>query len=323
MTKKKTVLVTGGAGFIGSHVNLMLHQAGYDTVIFDNLSRGLRESVICGTFVEGDLADPKALDALFSKYPIDAVMHFAAFIDVGESVNHPMLYYRNNVVNTWNLLDAMLKHHVHYFIFSSSASIFGMPLEERISEKHPKSPINPYGEGKWMVEKVAADLTLSHPLRFCALRYFNAAGGDPQGRVPIKKQHHTNLIPRLLCSIRESRPITIYGTDYPTFDGTCIRDYIDVNDLAAAHILAMEKLWDGDSNKLYYNLGNGQGFSVRQVIEAAEKVTGKRVTVVKGERRPGDPPVLIADASHALRELGWRPKTTGLEDIVGNAWRAH
>lgn len=320
---KKNILVVGGAGFIGSHVNKMLHQSGYNTIVFDNLSRGVRATVVTGAFVEGDMADVEALNRLFRTYKIDAVMHFAALTDVGESVTNSMLYYRNNVVNTLNLLEAMKQHHVDLFIFSSSAAIFGIPEKQRISESHPKQPINPYGETKLIVERMLADFSRSYGLRFCALRYFNAAGGDPEGEIRIRRKKENNLIPRLLLSLQQDKgePVTIFGTDYPTPDNTCIRDYIHVSDLADAHILAMEKLFNGEKT-LYYNLGNGNGFSVRQVVQAVEKVTGKTLHIIEGPRRPGDPPILVADCSKASQELGWHPKFPMLETIVEHAWRA-
>lgn len=320
---KKNVLIVGGAGFIGSHVTKLLQKAGYHTVVFDNLSSGLRPAVPHGTFFQGDIGHLDDLETLFTTYTFDAVMHFAGFIDVGESVIDPLCYYRNNVAYTLNLLEAMQSHGVKNIVFSSSAAIFGIPAQTHISEDHPKNPINAYGESKWMVEKMLADFSRAYGLRFCALRYFNAAGADPEGELPIKKNKEINLIPRILSSIQLGKQgsITIFGTDYPTPDGTCIRDYIHVNDLAEAHILAMKQLLNGASN-LYYNLGNGCGFSIRQVIDAVEKVTGESLNIIEGARRAGDPPVLIAKSTKAIQELNWSPKIPLLEEMVSHAWNA-
>jgi UDP-glucose 4-epimerase len=316
------ILVTGGAGFIGSHVNKMLHRAGYQTVVLDNLSSGCREAICYGTFIEGDIADTNLLTDIFDHYPIAAIMHFAAFIDVGESVKNPAKYYLNNVSHTLNLLITMLRYEVKTFIFSSTAAIFGLPLELLIQEDHPCHPINPYGETKWIVEKMLRDFEAAYRIRFCCLRYFNAAGGDPEGEIKNYQQHTHNLIPRILLSLKKSEGIvTINGTDYPTRDGTCIRDYIHIQDLATAHVTAMEQLLAGSSSN-YYNLGNGQGFSVREVIHATEKVLGRKVQVVEGPRRVGDPAFLLADPGKAARELGWHPRYS-LEEMIQHAWRAY
>lgn len=318
----KTILVVGGAGFIGSHVNKMLHQAGYRTIVLDNLSSGSELAVTHGTFIKGDLADTNCLNSLFSTHKIDAVMHFAALIDVGESVRDPAPYYKNNVANTLNLLQAMTQHSVKTFIFSSSAAIYGIPREIFITEDHPCNPINPYGETKWMVERMLKDFEVSYGLKSISLRYFNAAGGDPEGEIKNYKSKETNLIPLVLRSLKEPHgKITIFGTDYPTPDGTCIRDYIHISDLGDAHILAMEQLFAG-GNSTVYNLGNGQGFSVREVIRTVEEVTKRKVTCVEGARRPGDPPVLVANAEKAQIDLGWLPRYTSLGTIVEHAWKA-
>ncbi len=320
--KDLTILIVGGAGFIGSHVNKMLYQAGYQTIVLDNLSRGYRQAVQYGTFIEGDLADTAVLYQIFENYAIDAVMHFAAFIDIGESVKNPAKYYFNNVAHTLNLLTAMLRYEVKTFIFSSTAAIFGHPLHPLINESHPCCPINPYGETKWMVEKILRDFENAYGLKFCCLRYFNAAGGDPEGKIKNYQLHTHNLIPRILLSLKKpDGVVTINGTDYPTPDGTCIRDYIHIEDLGTAHILAMEQLLSGQPSN-YYNLGNGQGFSIRQVIQATEKVLRKKVQVVEGPRRPGDPPFLLADPSKATRELNWHPRYT-LEEMIAHAWKAY
>ncbi len=319
--KKPIVLVVGGAGFIGSYVNKMLNRAGYETVVLDNLSRGHAETVCYGTFIKGDMADTGLLNQIFERHAIAAVMHFAAFIDVGESVHSPAKYYENNVVNTLNLLAAMRRHGVNTFIFSSTAAIFGQPQDAIMKEDHVCRPINPYGETKWMVEKILRDFDHAYGLKFSSLRYFNAAGGDPEGEIKTYPQKASNLIPRILQSLREPEgAITIFGTDYPTPDGTCIRDYIHIEDLGAAHIMAMEKLLKGAPSS-FYNLGNGKGFSIWDVIHTVEKVLNRKVNVIKGKRRPGDPMILLADASKAIRKLGWRPHYT-LEDMIEHAWKS-
>lgn len=317
----KNILVTGGAGYIGSHVVKKFHDYGYNPIVFDNLSLGSKQAVKEEIFVQGDLADCDALDKVFSQYAIDAVMHFAAFIDVGESVLDPAKYYLNNVVNTIKLLEAMRSHGVNILIFSSTAAIFGSPVQEKISETHPCKPINPYGETKLTIEKVLRDYGKAYGLKFSALRYFNAAGGDPKGELKNFKTKESNLIPIVLRSLIRSGLVVINGVDYPTFDGTCIRDYIHVDDLGQAHILAMEKLFQGLPSE-NYNLGNGNGFSIFEVIRAAEKVTGKKVNYKIGPRRPGDPAVLVADSEKAKIELGWNPKYNDLETMITHAWKA-
>lgn len=322
--KKKTVLVVGGAGFIGSHVNKLLHENGYYTIVFDNLSKGNTQAVTRGTFFEGDLANKKDLEKAFSESPIDAVMHFAAYIDVGESINDPAKYYKNNVANTLNLLETMLSYHVKTFIFSSSAAIFGIPNEKStkenfISESDPCSPINPYGESKLMVEKILRDYDKAYGLKSCSLRYFNAAGGDPDKEVKNYKKNESNLIPIVLKSLKNQTEVIINGTDYSTPDGTCVRDYIHVFDLGDAHIAAMQHLLNGKPSTSY-NLGNGRGFSVRQVIKAAEKVTGLSAKVKEGPRREGDPPYLVSNSEKAENELGWHPRFSTLEEMIKHAW---
>lgn len=316
---QKTILIAGGAGFIGSHVNKILNQAGYQTLVLDNLSSGSEKAVTRGTFIEGDLADSNRLDAIFSQNSIDAVMHFAALIDVGESVKDPGPYYQNNVANTLNLLQAMVRHSVKTFIFSSSAAVYGIPEEIFITEKHPCHPINPYGETKWMVEKILRDFEASYGLQSISLRYFNAAGGDPEREVKNYKKKESNLIPLILRSLKSGGKVTVFGTDYPTPDGTCIRDYIHICDLGSAHLLAMERLLKGHSGGIF-NLGNGQGFSVKDVIHTVEEVTGLRVNVINGPRRAGDPPVLVANAEKAQNELGWLPRYPDLKTIIQHAW---
>lgn len=316
------ILVVGGAGFIGSHVTKALGRCGYHPIVFDNLSSGHRDAVTCGTFIQGDLAHPQDLDAVFSAYSIKAVMHFAALIDVGESVVNPAKYYLHNVAYTLNLIEAMRTFEVKTLIFSSSAAIFGLPDEIPVSETHPCRPISPYGQTKLMVEKILHDCDQAYGLKSSCLRYFNAAGGDPKGEIKNYKQKETNLIPLVLRSLKDpSRPLTIYGTDYPIRDGTCVRDYIHLEDLASAHILAMEKLLQGGESA-HYNLGNGNGFSVKEVIMAAEEATGLKVRAVEGERRPGDPPILVANAHKARTELGWVPVHTDIKEMISHAWQA-
>lgn len=320
--QKRTVLVVGGAGFIGSHVNKMLMQKGYSTIVYDNLSRGNKLTLEGSHFIEGDIGDQASLDQLFQNHQIDAVMHFAALIDVGESVKNPAQYYINNVCYTLNLLNAMLRYGVKILIFSSTAAVYGAPLHPLITEEHPTQPINPYGETKLTVEKILRDFDAAYGLRSCCLRYFNAAGGDPEGKIKYYQKKPNNLIPIVLRNIKDqSGTMKINGTDYPTPDGTCVRDYIHIEDLGSAHILAMERLWNGADTAIY-NLGNGFGFSVKEVIAAAEKVTGKKVHVVEGPRRPGDPAILIADAKKAEKQLGWKPQYTKIKTMIEHAWNA-
>jgi UDP-glucose 4-epimerase len=319
---QKTVLVVGGAGYIGSHVTKMLHEVGYNTVVLDNLSRGNRKAVTQGTFIEGDIADNACLETLFKDHKIDAVMHFAALIDVGESIVNPSQYYANNVAATLNLLNAILRHSIKTFIFSSTAAVYGIPLENPIPETHPCKPINPYGESKLFVEKILRDYDQAYGLKSCCLRYFNAAGGDPDGEIKNYKSKESNLIPIALRSLLNPQSkLTIYGSDYPTPDGTCIRDYVHVCDLATAHITAMEQLMQGQPSSIY-NLGTGQGFSVREVIHAIEKVTDKKLNIIEGQRRPGDPPILVADAQRAKKELHWKPRFSSLETMIDHAWKS-
>ena len=321
MQKNLKVLVIGGAGFIGSYINKMLNQAGYQTVVLDNLSQGNRLAVRYGTFIEGDIGDSQALQQIFTTYSIDAVMHFAAFIDVGESVAQPAKYYDNNVCKTLNLLRMMVHYHIPYFIFSSTAAIFGNPLLPRLTEDHPCHPINPYGRTKWMVEKILQDFEVAYGMKSCCLRYFNAAGGDPQGEIKNYQTQVTNLIPRALRSVKTGEALTIFGTDYETPDGTCIRDYVHIADLGKAHLLGLEKLLSGSAS-LTYNLGNGQGYSVKEVIQAVKQVTGHQVLVKEGPRRPGDPAILLADATKIQRELAWSPHYPHLETMIEHAWKA-
>jgi UDP-glucose 4-epimerase len=317
----KKILVVGGAGYIGSHMVKALLDAGHQVVTLDNLSTGFRDAVLGGEFVEGDIADSALLDELLPSHGFDAVMHFAAHIQVGESVENPGKYYTNNVANTLNLLNAMVRHRVNHFIFSSTAAIFGEPQHLPVDEAHPKAPINPYGTSKWMVEQILADFDRAYGLRSVCLRYFNAAGAEPDGLLGWRYEGVTNLIPVVLKVAAGRRPnVTVFGRDYDTPDGTGVRDYIHVMDLCAAHLLALQRLWAGGGSDVF-NLGNGHGFSVQQVIDAARKASGRDIAVEEGARRPGDPATLVADSTRAREILGWRPRYADLDAIVAHAWK--
>lgn len=321
MSSEKTLLVVGGCGYIGSHMVKCLLDAGHRVVVLDNLSTGFRDSLLGGQLVLGDCGDRMALDALFSGRRFDGVLHFASYIQVGESVAQPARYYRNNVANTLTLLDAMKEHGVGPLIFSSTAAVFGEPVRMPIDEAHPRQPINPYGKSKYMVEEMLADFDRACGLRSVALRYFNAAGGDPQARIGERHEPETHLIPLALQAVSGRRPaLKVFGRDYDTPDGTCIRDYIHVDDLADAHLLALEYLWRGGRSGAF-NLGNGAGFSVQEVLDAVARVTGKPVPAQDAPRREGDPARLVADASLAKSTLGWAPRHAGLETIVRHAWQ--
>ena len=317
------ILVCGGAGYIGSHVNKMLSRRGYETVVFDNLVYGHREAVKWGTFVKGDLKNREEIEAVFNYYPIEAVMHFAAYAYVGESVADPEKYYRNNVANTLNLLSVMRKHNCNKLIFSSTCATYGEPESMPIMEKMPQNPINPYGASKLMVERILKDYGNAYGLRYVVLRYFNAAGADPEAEIGEDHDPETHLIPLVLDAASGKRPdIKVFGTDYSTRDGSCIRDYIHVEDLASAHILALEYL-NRDGKSDFFNLGNEQGTSVLEVIEAARKVTGKEFQVTLADRRPGDPAVLVGSSEKAKEILGWKPRYGDIEIIVRHAWEWH
>lgn len=314
------ILVVGGAGYIGSHMVKYLSRRGHAVTVLDDLSTGHRDAVIGAELVVGSLADRALLDQLLSQGGFDGVMHFAASSLVGESVADPAKYYRNNVAGTQNLLDAMREHGPQCFIFSSTAAIFGNPVSELIDEEHPKAPINPYGRSKLMVEQMLADYDAAYGLRSSCLRYFNAAGADPEGELGERHDPETHLIPLVLQAASGRRShISIFGDDYDTPDGTCIRDYIHVEDLCEAHMLALQRLLDGGASRAY-NLGNGNGFSVAQVIEAARAVTGQPIPAEKAPRRPGDPPRLVAASARAREELGWTPRFDALETIIEHAW---
>jgi UDP-glucose 4-epimerase len=314
------ILVAGGAGYIGSHMTRMLLDAGHEAIVLDNLTTGFRDAVPAGALVKADLGHRVLIDTLLSNQRFDGVMHFASSIVVGESVTRPEKYYWNNVANTLNLLDAMVRHGVTRMIFSSTAAIFGEPRYVPIDESHPKLPLNPYGRSKWMVEQILADYERAHSLRHVCLRYFNAAGADPSGALGERHHPETHLIPLVLQVASGRLPsIKVYGTDYDTPDGTCIRDYVHVTDLCSAHLLAMERLMDGARSRAY-NLGNGDGYSVKEVIETARAVTASAIEVTAAERREGDPARLVADSTLARRELGWRPQYPGLDAILTHAW---
>ena len=315
------ILVVGGAGYIGSHMVKQLAQAGNDVITLDNLSYGYRDAVKYGEFIEGDLGDESVLDSILGSGDIDAVMHFAGFIQVGESVIKPSMYYQNNVANTLTLLDAMLRHGVKNFIFSSTAAIFGEPDYTPIDEQHNKQPINPYGHSKLMIEQVLEDYDKAYGLRSTCLRYFNAAGADPDGELGERHVPETHLIPLILQAASGRREdIKVFGDDYATDDGTCVRDYIHINDLCEAHSLALHRMVKSDKSARY-NLGNGTGFSVKQVIDVAKKVSGNDFKVSIEPRRAGDPAVLVADSTLAREQLNWQPKHAELEDIVKTAWQ--
>ncbi len=320
---EKTVLVTGGAGYIGSHTCKALAIAGYRPVVFDNLEFGHEWAVKWGPLEQGDTNDTDCVLRVIDKYEPDAVIHFAAFAYVGESVSNPQKYYRNNVVGTLGLLDAMLRSKIDKFIFSSTCATYGVPDRPTIPEDHPQNPINPYGRSKLMVEQILHDLDKANGLRSIVLRYFNAAGADPECEIGEDHDPETHLIPLVLDAALGRRPhIAILGSDYDTPDGTCVRDYIHVSDLAAAHVSALGKLMDG-GNSDALNLGTGSGYSVREVIDVAKSVTGREISVLKEDRRPGDPPFLVAEPGRARRVLGWKPELSGMEQIIDTAWRWH
>ena len=319
MVKEQYVLVTGGAGYIGSHTTLHLSEAGYSTVVFDNLVHGHESAVIFGDFVKGDLGDISDIESVFEKYHIVCVMHFAAYAYVGESVEDPKKYYQNNIIGTLNLLSVMLKYKVMDIVFSSTCATYGVPLQIPITESHPQNPINPYGASKMMVERILSDYGQAYGLRSVILRYFNAAGADPGCRIGELHDPETHLIPLILQAAANGTPVNIFGSDYETVDGTCVRDYIHVNDLAVAHELAMKHLLHTGQSAVF-NLGNEKGFSVQEVIRIAEAVTGKTIDARYSARRIGDPAVLIAAADLAKSELGWKPSYNTLPEIVETAW---
>ncbi|MEM7590012.1 MAG: UDP-glucose 4-epimerase GalE [Cyanobacteria bacterium P01_A01_bin.83] len=325
-SKNQTILVTGGAGYIGSHAALALTKAGYEVIILDNLSYGHQEivdDVLQVKLVIGDTSDRDLLDKLFSYHQIDAVMHFAAYIAVGESVAEPGKYYSNNVASTLNLLESMLAHDINKIVFSSTCAVYGMPQEVPMTESHPHNPLSPYAASKDMVERILADFDTAFNLKSVAFRYFNACGADPGGLLGEDHTPETHLIPlALLTALKKREQLYIFGTDYDTPDGTCVRDYIHVNDLADAHVLGLKYLLDGGKSEVF-NLGNGNGFSVREVIETAREVTGLDIPAVESDRRPGDAPILVGSSDKVRKLLGWNPNYADLKLIIDHAWQWH
>jgi UDP-glucose-4-epimerase GalE len=319
----RTVLVTGGAGYIGSHAAKALSRAGYRVVVYDNLLAGHREAVRFGELVEGDIADLERLRQTLTRIQADAVMHFAALLAVGESVREPATYYRNNVIGTLTLLEAMASARVRRFVFSSTCAVYGEPTKTPIDEGHPTRPINAYGETKLAIERALPHYARAYGLRAVALRYFNAAGADLDGELGEDHDPEIHLIPRAIEAATGGAPLEIFGDDYPTPDGTCLRDYVHVSDLAAAHVLALQSLTESSAGLTIFNLGSGQPSSVREVIAAVERVTGRTVAARLAARRPGDPAVLFATSERAHAELGWRPVRSTLDTVVRTAWNWH
>ncbi len=314
------ILIVGGAGYIGSHMCRYLHEKGFTPVVLDNLSLGHREAVQWGPLYEGAMDDEKILAEIFSAHSISAVMHFAAYCYVGESVHEALKYYKNNVGASLGLLSAMADHGVEKIIFSSSCATYGEPKSLPITEAQEQRPINPYGRSKLMMENILDDLEEANGLKSVCLRYFNAAGADPAGELGEDHNPETHLIPLVLqAAMHSEKNLTVFGSDYPTADGTCIRDYIHVNDLAQAHYLALQHLLEGGESKKY-NLGNGSGYSILDVIHVAEKITGNSIDYSYADRRKGDPAVLVGSSEKISRELGWQPEFHSLENIVQTAW---
>ena len=320
---QKTILVTGGAGYIGAHACKALSRAGYMPVVYDNLVYGHPQAVKWGPLEEGDIGDQRRLEFVINKYNPLAVMHFAAYAYVGESVQNPAKYYRNNVAGTFSLLETMRKYDINQIIFSSTCATYGMPEQIPIAEDHAQCPINPYGRTKLMIEWILQDFAVAYGLKFVSLRYFNAAGADPDAEIGENHNPETHLIPLVLdAALGRIKHLEMFGTDYETADGTCIRDYIHVTDLADAHVLALEYLRnEGQSN--VFNLGNGNGFSVREVIAAAEKIMGCDIPRVESARRPGDPPILVGSSDKIRKILGWQPRYNSLETIIDTAQQWH
>jgi len=314
-----TILVTGGAGYIGSHVVKELLRQNYKPIVFDNLQTGHRKAIGNAPFIEGDLSDQEKLANVFKTNSIHAVLHFAADCLVGESVHNPLKYFNNNVKNGLQLIEIMENFYVNKIVFSSSAAVYGEPEEIPISETHPCAPTNPYGETKWILEKVLQAFREAGKLNFISLRYFNAAGADPEGELGEDHSRETHLIPLVIKAALDATSVPIFGTDYETPDGTCIRDYIHVTDLAHAHILALRKLDQGKISGIY-NLGNGKGYSVRQVIEAVRKAIGRNVATLDSPRRSGDPARLVASSQKITQQLGWVPRYPDMETIVKTAY---
>jgi len=318
----KNILVCGGAGYIGTHMAKWLAVAGYKPTVYDNLSTGHREAVRWGEFIEGDMLDAEGLRQAFRGRRFDAVMHFCAFSLVGDSVKDPHAYYRNNVGGSLNLLSAMREAAVDKLVFSSTAAVYGMPERSPIDESQPLRPINPYGWSKLMVERMLEDAASAYGMRSVSLRYFNAAGADPSGEIGESHHPETHLIPNVLKAALDGGTVNLFGDDYPTPDGTCVRDYVHINDLAAGHMLALEHM-EKHPGAHRYNLGSDSGFSVKQVVEAARRITGRPIATRIAPRRPGDPPALVASSAAVRRDLGWKPAYPEVEPIIETAWRWH
>jgi len=317
------ILVAGGAGYIGSHTVKRLIEDGFEVTVFDNFSTGRRELLTGGDLIEGDLMDRAALKAAFASRRVEAVMHFASLIRVGESFRNPQKYYRANLISSLNLLEAMLAHDVRRFIFSSSAAVYGLPEQTPIPETHPLRPVNPYGRTKLFVERILVDYDRAYDLRSISLRYFNAAGADPDGELGEMHEPETHLIPNVLFTLLGRRKtLEVFGSDFPTPDGTAVRDYIHVSDLAAAHVLALRRLLDHPESRAL-NLGSGRGFSVMEIIQRVEEVTGREVPRVSRPRRRGDPPILLASNEEARRLLGWELPLSDIATIIRTAWDWH
>jgi len=317
------VLVTGGAGYIGSHACKALAKAGYTPVTYDNLIYGHTWAVKWGPFEEGDILDRQRLSEVIEKYRPEAVMHFAAFAYVGESVENPGKYYRNNVAGSLTILESMRDYGIRDIVFSSTCAVYGNPETVPIPEEHPTKPINPYGFSKYAVERMLNDFSEAHDMRYVSLRYFNAAGADFDSEIGEDHDPETHLIPLVLdVATGRSENVKIFGPDYDTPDGTCIRDYIHVSDLAEAHILSLDYLGNNGKNEIF-NLGNGDGFSVREVIDASRKITGKNIAAIETDRRAGDPAILVGSSERIKSVLGWSPKFVGIDDIIQTAWNWH
>ncbi|MCZ6805105.1 MAG: UDP-glucose 4-epimerase GalE [Proteobacteria bacterium] len=329
MKNKIKILICGGAGYIGSHMAKMLSNLGYDIVCFDNLSTGNRWALKWGEFVKGDLLNHSDLQHLFSEHQFDLVIHFSAKAIVEESIKSPDIYYKNNVIGTYNLIEKMLNNKINKFIFSSTAAVYGDPITELISETHPKSPINPYGHSKLIVEYMLEDYAIAYGLNSVILRYFNVAGADPDCEIGEYHEHETHLIPNILITARsqlekhdnnKKSEFIIYGDDFPTKDGTCVRDYIHVNDICTAHVKAINYINDLQGTNAF-NLGNGQGFTIKEILNAAENIIGRKVNPIYSNRRDGDPAILVADSSKATNKLDWKPKYRNIESIIETAWK--
>lgn len=318
-----TILVTGGAGYIGSHVCKVLAGAGFEPVVYDNLLRGHRDTVRWGTLEVGDMTDETRLHEVFERHRPASVMHFAALTYVGESVSDPASYYRNNVVGTLALLAAMRRFGVGTLVFSSTCATYGNPVRLPLTEDHPREPVNPYGSSKLMVERILTDYSMAYGLRSAVLRYFNAAGADPDGEIGEDHDPETHAVPlAIMAALGKAPPFQVFGTDYPTPDGSAVRDYVHVLDLAEAHLAALTYLLNGGATDAF-NLGTGSGTSVLDLVASVERVGGRVVPVVHAARRPGDPPVLVADARRAVEVLGWQPRYPAIDEIIRTAWSWH